>query len=135
VKEAEALAPAGVFIAEPQAIRGGGDDAEYTDLRSSLHQDKLLLRYQKICREASRKVNPLVNRSLIESAAADDETLAIDAPGNHPHTFCDRLQDADIAVLKLSFLPAARFLSRLDLSYNRIGCDRPGGLQKRAYSP
>lgn len=89
-------------------------------LHIHLRDDKLLTSYKLRCQEVSRKPNLLVNRSIIECAAADDGALVIDAPGNLPHTFCSRLDDVDMTLLNRTMANVAVFLTRVDLSYNSI---------------
>jgi len=69
------------------------------------------------------KVNHLVERSLTESMLAGGDTWFIEAPGNHPLVFSNRLQDLDMGIFAQVFSHACHFLSRLDLSYNVITDD------------
>jgi Ran GTPase-activating protein (RanGAP) involved in mRNA processing and transport len=69
------------------------------------------------------KVNHMVERSLERSLNECMEgrpDFFIEAPGQHPLVFSNRLADADMAIFSEVFSVASHFLSRLDLSYNLI---------------
>jgi len=83
----------------------------------------LLKAYASECHIASRKVNPLVERCLLEAAEAKKDTFYVEAPGNDKRAFTSRIGDEDLLILSKVFYVASPFLCRLDLSYNLIGDD------------
>jgi Ran GTPase-activating protein (RanGAP) involved in mRNA processing and transport len=76
--------------------------------------------YEQICKEAEVQPNPLVVKSVSESA---NNRFGIEAPGNHATTFHNRLKIEKLKLLTTVFTPRAQFLQRLDLSYNFIDGD------------
>lgn len=83
-------------------------------------RNDLLEAYVAAKHASGGKVNHLVERSLTESMLAQEETFNIEAPGNHPLVFKNRLADVDMRIFHEVFAPAGHFLAKLDLSYNVI---------------
>lgn len=76
--------------------------------------------YLSAIHSENRKPNYLVERCILESKEAGQETFFIEAPGNQPLVFSTRLIDADMTIFSEIFNEAMPFLSHLDLSYNHI---------------
>lgn len=83
-------------------------------------RNDLLEAYVAAKHASGGKVNHLVERSLTESMLAQGETFYLEAPGNHPLVFKNRLGDTDMRIFAEVFGAAAHFLVRLDLSYNLV---------------
>jgi len=80
----------------------------------------IVTRYLSCVKAAGRKVNPLVEGSLLESVQAGQGSWAIDAPGSHKLAFSCRLGDADMNVFSKAFAGSVAQLTRLDLSCNEV---------------
>jgi Ran GTPase-activating protein (RanGAP) involved in mRNA processing and transport len=76
--------------------------------------------YESSCKAKNFKPNPLVIKSVSESA---NNRFGIEAPGNDATTFHNRLKIDKLEILTTVFTPKAQFLQRLDLSYNFIDAD------------
>mmetsp|Transcript_37095 Transcript_37095/g.58590 ORF Transcript_37095/g.58590 Transcript_37095/m.58590 type:complete len:426 (-) Transcript_37095:70-1347(-) len=99
------------------------DSGALSGLQGLLADSGLLKAYASECHIASRKVNPLVERCLLEAAEAKKDTFYVEAPGNDKRAFTSRIGDEDLLILSKVFYVASPFLCRLDLSYNLIGDD------------
>mmetsp|Transcript_790 Transcript_790/g.2176 ORF Transcript_790/g.2176 Transcript_790/m.2176 type:complete len:414 (+) Transcript_790:38-1279(+) len=110
-------------MAEPVEAEAAPEDAPAGEagLAGYLRNGELLKLYAGECTIASRKVNQLVERCLLEAAEAGQETFYIEAPGNHKLTFTNRLKHEDMAIFSKVFYGVSPFLCRLDVSYNLLG--------------
>lgn len=93
---------------------GGEGLAEYFNDR------RLAKDYAQACQSQGRPVNPLVERSLLESIEARQASWFVEAPGSHPRTFSSRLDNSDMMIFSQVFSGPVQWLVRLDLSYNVI---------------
>eukprot|EP00747_Dinoflagellata_sp_TGD_P164628 gnl/TRDRNA2_/TRDRNA2_184817_c0_seq1.p1 gnl/TRDRNA2_/TRDRNA2_184817_c0~~gnl/TRDRNA2_/TRDRNA2_184817_c0_seq1.p1 ORF type:complete len:555 (+),score=129.41 gnl/TRDRNA2_/TRDRNA2_184817_c0_seq1:59-1666(+) len=98
------------------------DDSE--GLEPHIAENRMVSAYIDLTSRSGKQVNHLVERSLLESAErfqrAGGETFWVEAPGNHPLVFSNRLDDADMKIFAQVFEPPMPFMVRLDLSYNLL---------------
>lgn len=113
-------------VLDPGPPAAGGQEVEDEYVETTTLADifgfdnNLQKAYCNAVHSQKRKPNHLVERCLIESKEANEETFFIEAPGNQPLVFSNRLGDADMIIFSQIFSEAIPFLAHLDLSYNHI---------------
>lgn len=103
------------------------EEVVITDQRTLMEmfgrRNDLLEAYVGAKHASGGKVNHMVERSLersLNQCIEGDPDFFIEAPGQHPLVFNNRLTDADMLIFSEAFSVASHFLSRLDVSYNLV---------------
>jgi Ran GTPase-activating protein (RanGAP) involved in mRNA processing and transport len=116
--------PEPAIVASSAPVPKMEEEADPRSLMEMFGQrNDLLLAYVEAKQAAGGKVNHLVERSLTESMLAASDIFFLEAPGNHPLVFKNRLSDVDMNIFSRVFKGAAPFLDSLDFSYNHITDD------------
>jgi len=105
-------------MADKNSTSSPQQNSDAGSLAPVLHE--ILKGYAGKAQGAGLKVNPLVERSIAESAEYGEETFFLEAPGNEPITFKSRLADADMQLMGQIFMEVVPKLARLNLSYNLL---------------